>query len=299
MRKPCFSNNEIITCPLCSKTYSYKLSSCPDCANPTREVDDKKIHTQNPKHRNEVFSSDHFQELWKFEDEHFWFQSRSRLIAWHLGEYFGSVSDFLEIGCGNGLVMSYLESRFPNTNFTGADLFSEGLAFARRRLNRSQLIRMDFLQSALRVQFDVVGLFDVIEHIDEDRLAIRKMFDSIKPGGGAIITVPQHPFLWSSTDKIAHHKRRYTKAELSGKLIEAGFKICRIVSFMSLLLPFMAISRLCQKVGGHHSGLDEFRIPPWLNNCFMVICSIERFCLRKGFIMPWGGSLMVVVKKPT
>ena len=246
----------------------------------------------------QVFSPDLYGLLREFEDDHFWFQHRSMLIAMALENYFHNAADFLEIGCGNGVVLGYLEQRFPKVLFVGSDVFVEGLHFARRRIRRSQLVQADLTRSPFRHEFDVVGIFDVLEHIDNDVLAIGNLFDSVRPGGGALITVPQHPFLWSDSDQRACHRRRYTKVELSEKLVRSGFEILEMVSFISLLLPLVIFSRFLKKVGIGKMKLDEFRIPSSLNKCFKAICSLERLLLTSGLSIPWGSSLLAVVKKP-
>ena len=95
-------------------------------------------------------------------------------------------------------------------------------------------------------EFDVVGTFDVLEHLVEDERALAQMFNAARPGGGLLVTVPQHRFLWSESDRFAMHQRRYSRTELRKKVESAGFQIERITSFNSLLLPLMILSRLTE-----------------------------------------------------
>jgi SAM-dependent methyltransferase len=69
-----------------------------------------------------------------------------------------------------------------------------------------------------RDEFDTIGAFDVIEHIEDDVGAMREIYRALKPGGGFMIIVPQHMFLWSRVDDLAFHKRRYARRELTAKL---------------------------------------------------------------------------------
>jgi SAM-dependent methyltransferase len=177
-------------------------------------------------------------------------------------------------------------------------MFIEGLLPASRRLARSQLIQMDILNPAIKTRFDVVGMFDVLEHIDDDDQALVKLLDLLKPGGGAIITVPQHPFLWSASDNVACHKRRYSRKDLFEKLSEAGFKTLRIASFISFLLPFLLLSRWKAKVGDENPILREFTIPHNFNVAFAKICDLELLLMKKGLTMPFGGSLVAIAQKP-
>ncbi len=92
-------------------------------------------------------------------------------------------------------------------------------------------------------EFDVVGAFDVIEHIDADEAVLAAMRRAVRPGGGVIVTVPQHRWLWSETDRYSGHQRRYDRRELGRKLDGAGLKVRWMTSFTTLLLPLMAASR--------------------------------------------------------
>jgi hypothetical protein len=116
----------------------------------------------------------------------------------------------------------------------------------------------------------------------------------LKPGGGLLLTVPQHQWLWSSADEYACHFRRYSAPELHGKLRSAGFEIVRSTSFVSLLLPAMLISRRRAKGNKTYDPLDEFRISPLLNLAFEKALTIERWLIRMGLNLPLGGSRIVI-----
>ena len=77
---------------------------------------------------------------------------------------------------------------------------------------------MDARRIPFEREFDVVGAFDVLEHIVEDEDVLGQMFKATRPGGGLLVTVPQHPFLWSASDEHAMHQRRYSRAELRRKV---------------------------------------------------------------------------------
>ena len=96
---------------------------------------------------------------------------------------------------------------------------------------------MDARRIPFRDEFDVIGAFDVIEHIEEDVAVIDEVGRALRPGGGFVMTVPQHPALWSPQDEHAHHVRRYTAAGLRRKVEAAGFEVVRMTSFVRLLLP--------------------------------------------------------------
>lgn len=92
--------------------------------------------------------------------------------------------------------------------------------------------------------FDLTGAFDIIEHVAEDEAVLRSLHRATVKGGGTIIAVPQHPSLWSRADDMGHHQRRYRLGEMEAKLGRNGFDVLFSSSFMAVLLPLMALSRL-------------------------------------------------------
>jgi len=144
-------------------------------------------------------------------------------------------------------------------------------------------------------EFDVVGAFDVLEHIADDETVLRAMHRALCPGGGVLITVPQHPALWSAQDEHAGHRRRYTKKELVAKLRAAGFADMKTTSFVSLLLPLMALARLRKRKRA--DPFDELRIGGLANRVLEAVLDIERGLIRLGVSFPAGGSLLAVARK--
>jgi SAM-dependent methyltransferase len=157
---------------------------------------------------------------------------------------------------------------------------------------------MDARRIPFEREFDVVGAFDVLEHIIEDENVLVQMFNAAQPGGGLLLTVPQHPFLWSASDRYAMHQRRYNCTELSRKVESAGFQIQRITSFNSLLLPLMIWSRLKRKRNHDFQPWSEFEIRPALNKTLENILNLERMVIRTGVSFPAGGSLLLIGRKP-
>jgi SAM-dependent methyltransferase len=240
----------------------------------------------------------HFAGLAELESRNFWFRARNRLIIWAMERYFPGAARFLEAGCGTGFVLSGVAQAFPGLQITGSELAAEGLGFAARRVPAARLIQMDARRIPFREEFDVAGAFDVIEHIEDDRAVLRALREALVPGGGLLLTVPQHPSLWSEFDARAHHVRRYRAADLRGKLVETGFEIVKMTSFVTLLLPLMYASRLAQRApGADYDPLAELRIAPWLNWTLERVLDAERALIRAGLSLPAGGSLLVVARR--
>ncbi len=249
----------------------------------------------------ETFNVRSFAQLSKVEAGNFWFESRNRLLIWALQQYFPNADRFLEIGCGTGFVLSGIRQEFPKLNLSGSEIFSEGLSFAQKRLPDVEFFQMDARQVPFEAEFDVIGAFDVLEHINEDDAVLLQMFQATRPGGGILLTVPQHRFLWSAMDEYAFHKRRYTRDELRQKVEKAGFRIERITSFVTLLLPFMLLSRLrymsSQEADFGEDAMVEFHISPLLNAGLSKISTIEQVMIQLGLSFPVGGSLLCVGRR--
>lgn len=240
-----------------------------------------------------------FAELARLEAGNFWFRSRNRLIVWALGRFFPGARTFLEVGCGTGFVLSGIAQAFPELKLTGSEAAAPGLAYTGERAPRARLIQSDARRIPFRAEFDVAGVFDVIEHIEDDRAVLGALREALVPGGGLLLTVPQHPFLWSEYDVRAHHVRRYRWRELREKAIEAGFEIVKMTSFVTLLLPLMYASRLAQRAPrAGYDPLAELKIAPWLNRTLESVLDVERLLIRARVSFPFGGSLLLVARRP-
>jgi SAM-dependent methyltransferase len=237
-----------------------------------------------------------FEILAKVEAEHFWFVVRNELIVGLINKYFPDARRFLEVGCGNGAVLRAIAGSRSWQRLVGSELHPSGLAFARRRLpSEVEFVQMDAREIPAVDVFDLSGAFDVIEHIPDDEGVLRGMRAATRPGGGVIIAVPQHPWLWSSADDIGHHQRRYRRGELEAKLARNGFEVLFSSSYTALLLPLMAASRL--KGRGNETKDDvmrEFTLNRRVNDLFIAILRAEIRMTLAGWNWPAGGSRIVV-----
>ena len=236
-------------------------------------------------------------ELAKLEAGNFWFRARNQLILHALRTFAPGMRNFLEIGCGTGFVLHGVRASFPDVDAVGSELFVEALGYASKRLPGVVFMQMDARHIPFRQSLDVVGAFDVIEHIEDDEAVLREIHQALRPGGTLFVTVPQHRWLWSEQDDYAHHVRRYTRHELQQKLSAAGFRVAWQTSFVSLLLPMMLVSRLGGRAGKNPDPFREFRIPRWLDSMLFLAMRVELGLIKIGLRMPAGGSLMMVARK--
>lgn len=287
----------MIRCPACGFLHQPGDSSCGRCGFSAREVDGFPAWAPDLAHGGGGFKATHFAELASLEAGNFWFNARNALIIWAIGKYFPKLDSLLEVGCGTGYVLTEISKAFPQTRLVGSEIFTAGLGFAATRVPNASLVQMDARSIPYVDEFDVVAAFDVIEHIAEDVAVLNNLNQALKPGGGLLLTVPQHQWLWSAADDYACHERRYSDAELQEKLAGAGFEMVRSTSFVSLLLPAMLISRRRDSQKDSYDPLAEFRIRPWLNSALGHILGLERLLISAGMNFPLGGSRLIVARK--
>lgn len=249
------------------------------------------------------FDPKSFEFLAEIEDEHFWFVPRNRLLTGLIEKFFPQAKTVLEIGCGNGTVLSALAASSARRQLVGSELHPSGLTVAAQRLGSdAELVQMDARRIMADSAFDVIGAYDVIEHIAEDEDVIRSAHRALKVGGGMIIAVPQHPWLWSTADEVAYHQRRYERGEMEMKLTRNGFKVVFSTSYCVTLLPMMIVSRMLEKRRQKRSGNQsmstvEAKPPTAINEVLKAVLQLEVSSILKGLTYPAGGSRVVVAVK--
>lgn len=259
---------------------------------------------------NSTYDPSFFAPLFEAEDHHFWFRSRNETIA---GVFHNIVADLprsyraLEVGCGTGNVLRVLKASGPHGLVVGMDLFLQSLKFAQRRSNAA-LIQGDMHSPPFHRPFDIIGLFDVIEHLPNDRGVLNDLYEMLQPGGRLVITVPAYPALWSYFDEASHHCRRYTPDELETKLEQAGFNVEICTPFMMILFPLVwfirRVSTLRQKT--QTSRLDsirdratrEFHVLPVINSFLLILLRIEAAMFKHSHRLPFGTSIIAVASRP-
>ena len=232
------------------------------------------------------YDPQYFEPFADVEERSFWFRARNRLIVSAFRRHFPAASSFLEVGCGGGVVLLALREALPEVRLVGGELYPEGL----------ELRELDARTLDFENEFDVVGAFDVLEHIDDDEEALARMLRAARPGGGVLVLVPQHPWLWSEHDEAVEHRRRYTRKELTSKAERAGIDIVEVTSFVTSLLPAMAVSRAIDRVRKKTDPVANLEPGP-LNRVFEVALDGERKLIERGVSLPFGGSLMLVGRK--
>ena len=246
--------------------------------------------------RDEDYKISGFEELYKNEEKHFWFITRKELIKQCMNKYINKDAKIIEVGAGTGNVTKCLiENGYSNISV--GEMHISALDYAKSYGIKDRFF-FDLLDSPFVDEFECVCAFDVIEHIENDHLAIQNISQSIIGGGNLIISVPALNFLWNEHDVDVGHKRRYSKASIKKLLEENGFEIKYIKYFFIFIIPLLILRAIIKKPKANHipKGDKIDSINPIINNILIFILKIENRIINylPNFI---GGSLLVVATK--
>jgi len=287
----------MIRCPGCGGLHESRLEACPACGFRPQVVEDHPAWAPALAFGNEGFEPEYFENLARLEAGNFWFRARNALVVWALRRYFPGLRSFLEVGCGTGYVTSGVAHAFPQARLVGSEIYAAGLRHAARRVPQAAFVQMDARDMPYVDEFDVAAAFDVVEHIAEDEAVLANLRRAVRPGGGVLLTVPQHPSLWSASDEYARHVRRYTAREIHRKLRAAGLEVVRSTSFVTLPLPAMLVSRLAQRDLATFDPAGELTMAKPLDRALEAVLAVERAAIRAGLSLPAGGSRLVVARR--
>lgn len=233
-----------------------------------------------------------------YERRSFYSRARRRLIVWGLRECFPGACTLLDLGVGTGAVLAAIRDALPAVRLFGADTSIDSLAITRDRLGKDAcLIHTDAGRIPFADHFDVVGAFDVVEHIDDDGAALRAIHGAVKPGGGVLLTVPQHRVFWSGRDEEVGHKRRYVGRELAAKVEAAGFEVVLDTSFMATLFVPQYLARRVLVWRGRRSYKADHDLPRPLDRALGAMLDAELALIRAGVRFPFGGLRIVGGRK--
>ena len=283
-------------CVTCGHGFESGTWTCPRCGWTPGTHDTWPVFASDIAEGGEGISPESFAALARLEAGHFWFRSRNRLLVWAMRTYFPGAVSFLEVGCGTGFVLSGIREAFPGLALAGSEVRNAGLAFARARLPDVELFQTDGRRLPFADQFDVIGAFDMLEHIDDDESVLKQFFRATRPGGGIVVTVPQHRRLWSVVDEQSFHCRRYERSELAAKVERAGFRVVRTTSFVCALLPIVWLSRVIQNRRGF-GACAELGVGRIADTVFERIMDVERWLIAAGMSLPFGTSLLLVARR--
>lgn len=235
-------------------------------------------------------------EMAETESMHWWFSGRRAILSKIIESMdIPQNARILEIGCGTGGNLPML-ARFGEVSALEMD--ANARAIASKKTNNLYDIRAGSCPNDIPLygqRFDLICMFDVLEHIDKDSETLIAIKQLLTKDGYILITVPAYQWLWGVHDEFLYHKRRYSATRLRKKIVAAGFRPVKISYFNTILFPLAAIMRLKDKLFGNPSTTGTSVPPTSINTFFRIIFGAERFMLER-FNLPFGVSLLCVIK---
>jgi len=244
--------------------------------------------------------ADAYRDMARVEADHWWFAAR-RTIARDLIARLCLPSEarILEVGTGTGGNLDLL-AEFGRV--AGFEMSREAIAIAERKTAGRHDVRQGTCPDAIPFEderFDLVCLFDVLEHIDRDRETLAALRAHLSPGGRILLTVPANPWMFGPHDRFLHHKRRYTRAGLAGVAKAAGLEIETLTPFNTLLFPLAAAARIADRLRpnqGHTAASLGSGVPPApVNAVLRSVFAAERHLIGR-VPLPFGVSLIGVLR---
>ena len=177
---------------------------------------------------------------------HWWNLARNQVINRTLIRHLPARCRILEIGCGTGIVTSYLENN--NWEITGIDT---GVPPRDSLRSKKLLLGKNAFQMPLaeRLKFEAIALFDVIEHIDDDQDFLKKILSHFPNATKVILTVPARQELWSNYDIRYGHHRRYSMKRLTQTISNCELKLKYASYFFHLIYPLLTAKLRAGKAG--------------------------------------------------
>jgi SAM-dependent methyltransferase len=173
----------------------------------------------------EEASRTHFLDRW----------TRSAIIGRIAGPAPATIAD---IGCSTGFLLEDVRAAYPSATLVGADLIAGGLEKAHRLVPSARLLRADACDLPIAdASIDAIVSANLLEHVPDDRAALREFARVLSPGGRAVIVVPAGPRTYDYYDRFLGHERRYARHELASKCSDAGLEILADSYIGSLLYP--------------------------------------------------------------
>jgi SAM-dependent methyltransferase len=230
------------------------------------------------------------------EDRHWWYRGRRTVLERVIADLrLPARARILDAGCGSGRNMVDLAR---HGTVTGIELSETSVCLARAR-NSGEVVEGSVLEMPFPADsFDLAASLDVIEHLEDDLLALRELRRTVAPGGALLVTVPAYQWLWSGHDEINHHHRRYTRRSLQHVAEQAGWELVRTSYFNSLLLPVAIALRLLERLNTKttESSLDLWVPPAPLNWLLERPLAFEAALVGHGGRIPGGLSLLAVFR---
>jgi SAM-dependent methyltransferase len=243
-----------------------------------------------------------YEQFERLEGRHWWLRGRRAVFFGVLDHLLDRDRPLrsLDVGCGFGFMVEDLSRYGPAA---GLDFFADAVQACRRRGVERVLVSSASTLPAADGTHDLVTFFDCIEHLDDDRAALREAHRILRPGGRVVVTVPAYQFLYANNDRVARHRRRYTVGQVRARLEATGFEVDKATYVNTYLFPLILPAVLALKLKERLRPRAEdpttnltHPVPGPLNELLFRIFASERLALR-WVSFPFGHSIFVLARR--
>lgn len=228
----------------------------------------------------------------EFELTNWWVKARRQISLRYLKKF--NTKCVLDVGCAAGTMMlTLLEQGFPKVY--GIDISEKAVEECRKKKLKV------FKESAEKTHFkdnffDALIASDVLEHTSSDSATLQEWRRILKPGGHVLLFVPAFMHLWSSSDEINHHRKRYKLSDIFKTAKENGFVVKKASYWnFSLYFPLLIVSRFRNLFKVRSENLKA--VNPVLNGFLYALMSTENWLIAKGVKLPFGVSCFAILEK--
>lgn len=231
----------------------------------------------------------------ELEGSLWWYRGLRSLITETLETQAPEAIDILDAGCGTGGMLKAIGAIRPGVHLNGIDLSAASCAFTRRKTG-AQVVQgsIDALPFA-DASFDALVSLDVLGYRMDRLAALRGFLRVLRPGGTLVLNLAAYQWMLSYHDVAVGQVKRFTKREAKALLREAGFEVVQSTYWNTLLFPLMAIRR---KLWPAPEASDVAPFNPVVDKVFGGCLTAERKLISFGAALPFGGSVLLVARRP-
>jgi len=247
-----------------------------------------------------------YRQFLELERTHWWFRGRRSVYLGLLRQHLAGrrPARTLDLGCGMGGFLPGLDELCDEVH--PSDISVESLVHCRERGFADGVCGSGYALPYADASYDLVCMFDAIEHIPDDERVMREVARVLRPGGLVLVTVPAYQFLYANNDRIAQHQRRYTRASLRRVFEQAGLVVERNthanVFLFPLILPIVLSIKLIEKLHPRTEESDHtnltWPIPGVVHGLLHGVFAAELPFSRR-FDWPAGHSIAALARKAT
>lgn len=225
------------------------------------------------------------------DENHFWMKWRWEKLKQLKSHFLRDNNNYLEIGCGNGIVVDQIESEFSCT-VDGCDLNESAMLLSKPSKGKKLLYNIYDMHNSLINKYDGIILLDVLEHISNPIEFLSVAILNGKENGVVIINVPAYQWLYSKYDLYVGHIKRYNKGDIEKLMKGANLEIVKIQYWGALLIPIAILRKFLHANKKEDVIKSGFKPPGKLGEFFLrTLMKIE---LAIPFSLPFGTSLIAI-----